>query len=82
VLIHGDAEISELLGQRHAYVSVLRAQYDAHITQMMGASAPVVSVAKVRSARQPKWNSSRLRRKPSRLANEEHGPPKRSKVTV
>ena len=66
-------EKSELLvNNRFACVSVSRAQHDAHIYTNDGASFPEVSVAKVRSVQLPKWNSSRLRRRPNQLASREH----------
>jgi ATP-dependent exoDNAse (exonuclease V) alpha subunit len=70
-LIHVDTEKSELLiNNRFAYVSVSRAQHDAHIYENDGSKLPVVSVAKVRNEQQPKWNRSWLRRRPNRLASE------------
>jgi hypothetical protein len=81
-LIHVDTEKSELLvNNRFASYSFHGPNTTPTSTQMTAASFPVVSVAKVRKLRRPKWNSS-LRRRPNRLASEGDGPPKRSKVIV
>jgi len=67
---------------RFAYVSVSRAQHDAHIYTNDGnnLSRDLRRESSQRTAK--KWNGTWLRRRPNRLASKGDSPPKRSKVIV
>ena len=83
VLIHVDTEENELLvNNRFAYVSVSRAQYDAHIYTNDGSkfSRSLSRESSQRTATEVEQELAAP--KPNRLASEGDGPAKRRKVIV
>jgi hypothetical protein len=83
VLINVDTEKSELLvNNRFAYVSVSRAQHEAHIYTNDRTSLVAVLAAKVRNVRQPRWNDNQFQRESNLLPWEVKAAAKRSKSII